>query len=374
MKLKQQPSDFIVEELLGVDVLPAGPFRLYKIQKTGMDTATVIGHIARRLTISKDRIGVCGLKDKHAQTIQYISVPSDTTCIHIQEPRLTVTECGYIAQPLFRGAHKANSFCITIRGLRPKQVSSLSVCEPLHIPNYYDSQRFGSYIDGSFIGKAVLDNQFDTAVFLYLQPRKTDLGHIKAQKKSLIDFLQTHCTNKQSAVRNFASAVHTLSVPSDITDRVLRDMCQVFIQTHSFSQVYDCLPSFDKTMHLQAVQSYLWNCSVREVVKTYKKIYSVPYCCGNMLFSQSYTQFDTNLTLKQFTEIVTQLSTQLGITPTADFDWNRPIFSIVSDYSCDDALPDSCAKRPDQFVSVTVRFVLPTGCYATVVLKQLLHQ
>src|ERR1700736_2352209 len=73
MILKQAPEDFQVEEL--TDVQPAeGPFSLYRLEKSGWTTPDALQAIRRRWQLDQRRLSYGGLKDRHAQTVQYFTV------------------------------------------------------------------------------------------------------------------------------------------------------------------------------------------------------------------------------------------------------------------------------------------------------------
>src|SRR5262249_54498810 len=74
MKLKQQPEDFQVEEL--TDVVPAsgGPFALYRLDKRSWATLDALQAMRRRWRIEPRRVSYGGLKDRHARTVQYLTI------------------------------------------------------------------------------------------------------------------------------------------------------------------------------------------------------------------------------------------------------------------------------------------------------------
>ncbi|HEV3118532.1 MAG TPA: tRNA pseudouridine(13) synthase TruD, partial [Gemmataceae bacterium] len=74
MKLKQQPEDFQVEELTDVALGEDGPFAFYRLEKTAWSTPDAIQAIRRRWHIHPRRISYGGLKDRHARTIQYLTI------------------------------------------------------------------------------------------------------------------------------------------------------------------------------------------------------------------------------------------------------------------------------------------------------------
>ena len=74
MKLKQQPEDFQVEELTDVRPVGQGPFALYRLEKRGWSTPDALAAVRRRWQIEPRRVSYGGLKDRHAWTVQYLTI------------------------------------------------------------------------------------------------------------------------------------------------------------------------------------------------------------------------------------------------------------------------------------------------------------
>ena len=74
MKLKRQPEDFRVEELPLVEGGDRGRFGFYRLTKRGVGTLEAIEAIRRRWNLSGQQISYGGLKDRHAVTIQYLTI------------------------------------------------------------------------------------------------------------------------------------------------------------------------------------------------------------------------------------------------------------------------------------------------------------
>src|SRR5947209_2424912 len=73
MKLKQSPDDFQVEEL--TDVQPGdGPFAFYRLSKRGWSTPDALAAVRRRWQLEVRRLSFGGLKDRHASTVQYLTI------------------------------------------------------------------------------------------------------------------------------------------------------------------------------------------------------------------------------------------------------------------------------------------------------------
>ncbi|MCS7067456.1 MAG: tRNA pseudouridine(13) synthase TruD [Meiothermus sp.] len=157
--IRHQPSDFQVYEVPAYAPLGQGEHLLVLIEKEGLTTRAVFEFIRDRLHINEAHIGVAGLKDKHALTRQWFSIPAryQQRLERLQElQNLRVLDWGLHPHKLRVGHLRGNRFRILIRqargqsepgpaGVGPKeQVEAiLRVLERQGVPNYYGPQRFG---------------------------------------------------------------------------------------------------------------------------------------------------------------------------------------------------------------------------------------
>src|SRR5207253_5179466 len=74
MKIKERPEDFQVEELTDLHPQDSGPFALYRLEKRNLNTLDALQFVRRRWKIDRQRMSFGGLKDRHAQTIQYFTI------------------------------------------------------------------------------------------------------------------------------------------------------------------------------------------------------------------------------------------------------------------------------------------------------------
>ena len=123
-----------------------------------------------------------GLKDRHAETIQYLTI------FHGPQRKLThtnlhVTYLGQVAEPYDSKHIDANRFVVTIRAMTDEQIGaalrSLEEVRAVGVPNYYDDQRFGSVAvapqggrvaegEGAFFAFQLLIGEFEAALHMAL--------------------------------------------------------------------------------------------------------------------------------------------------------------------------------------------------------------
>lgn len=164
MQLKTTPEDFRVREVM-VPTLAPGKYRLYLLEKRKWNTEDVLQELSRSLNISRKRFAVCGNKDKHALTEQYLTIENGPE--YIRSPRDTrITYLGTMAQPLRLGAHQSNWFCITAR--EAKQTREM----PSKIKNYFGEQRFGE--NNLAVGFALIKKNYHEAAKLLKLPETKD--------------------------------------------------------------------------------------------------------------------------------------------------------------------------------------------------------
>jgi tRNA pseudouridine13 synthase len=149
--IRQSPADFRVTENLAIEFSGDGEHDYLWIEKTGANTQWIARQLARYAKARNSDVGYAGLKDRHAVTRQWFSIPrkgegpdwSEFTCDGAE-----ILEVARHQRKLRRGAHKGNSFRIALRA-RSVLPDILVVEERLNristqgVPNYFGPQRFG---------------------------------------------------------------------------------------------------------------------------------------------------------------------------------------------------------------------------------------
>jgi tRNA pseudouridine13 synthase len=161
-RIKQAPEDFEVEEIPAYEPSGSGSHLFLWVEKREMGAEYFVRQVARRLDIPAGEVGTAGLKDRHAVTRQWVSVPEGA------EPRLgqldgegirllRVSRHGNKLRP---GHLRGNHFRILVRDADPTAGERLGpVLEQLRqlgLPNFYGSQRFGHDGETARLGLALL--------------------------------------------------------------------------------------------------------------------------------------------------------------------------------------------------------------------------
>src|SRR5438445_4821896 len=193
MKIKQLPDDFLVEELTDVVAGAEGPFALYALEKKGWATPDALQAVRRRWKIDLHRVSYGGLKDRHAHTLQYLSI------LHgprrgLKHHAIKVQYLGQVTGPFTSKEIRANRFRLTLRDLSPdaleKALAALAEVARTGLPNYFDDQRFGS-VSGAgeaeeFVARLLVLGRFEDALRqALLAPYEFDRVEQKKEKSVL---------------------------------------------------------------------------------------------------------------------------------------------------------------------------------------------
>lgn len=249
MKLKQRPDDFFVEE--ATDVAPAekGAFALYRLEKRGWSTPDALAALRRRWRIEARRLSYGGLKDRHAWTIQYLTI-FHGPARGLRHHDVTVTHLGWTDAAYTSRDIRCNRFRLTLRDLTAEAVdrarAALDRIAVEGVPNYFDDQRFGSVAgEGEeFIARLLVRGRFEDALQLALTaPYEFDRGSQKKEKALLREHWGDWPALKDELPRGHARSLvdHLRVHPDDFRGAVARLRPEL------------------RGLYLSAYQSHLWN-------------------------------------------------------------------------------------------------------------------
>lgn len=141
-------NNFIVEEVPLYDFHGNGEHIILKISKKNITTFDLIKRFANILNIKERDIGYAGLKDKHALTYQFISIPRKCDPKKLESlDNVKILDSYFHENKLRIGHLKGNNFFIRLKKvnfLNFKRIKEefLSSFET-GIPNFFGTQRFG---------------------------------------------------------------------------------------------------------------------------------------------------------------------------------------------------------------------------------------
>jgi len=149
-RIRATPEDFVVDEELGFAPQGSGSHALLRVRKRGANTDFVARQIAQAAGVRPMDVGFAGLKDRHAVTTQWFTVPLGKRTAASWDGATgddwQVLEAHAHHRKLPRGALDANRFTLRLRdfdGDRDALAARLAAIAAHGIPNYFGPQRFG---------------------------------------------------------------------------------------------------------------------------------------------------------------------------------------------------------------------------------------
>src|SRR5436305_3937976 len=148
-RIRVSPDDFEVEEVPSYEPSGTGDHLYLWVEKRGMAPEYFARTIAQRLGISPGAVGTAGLKDRHAVTRQWVSVPKEAEPLvpKLDGDGIRVLKTGRHTNKLKPGHLRGNRFRILVRGAdRTREASTAAILDRIRtqgLPNFYGPQRFG---------------------------------------------------------------------------------------------------------------------------------------------------------------------------------------------------------------------------------------
>ncbi|MBC8134230.1 MAG: tRNA pseudouridine(13) synthase TruD [Deltaproteobacteria bacterium] len=153
------PETFLVEEISAYSPSGTGEHTFVWIEKRGLTTFDAINQLARRLGVESRAIGYAGMKDKHATTRQWLSIPRVAAELALQagDEQLLVLRAERHGNKLRVGHLRGNRFEVVVTNIGADEIARrLSKFATDGLPNRYGEQRFGVRADNTARGLAVL--------------------------------------------------------------------------------------------------------------------------------------------------------------------------------------------------------------------------
>jgi tRNA pseudouridine13 synthase len=147
--LKQEPEDFVVDEIAAYEPSGEGEHLFLRVEKRDISGEDLVRHIGRRLAIPSGDVGTAGIKDRRAITRQWISVPArcETLVGEIETEGIRVLRKTRHSNKLRSGHLGGNRFSIRLRNVAADAAECAAriaeVIDRLGFPNYFGPQRFG---------------------------------------------------------------------------------------------------------------------------------------------------------------------------------------------------------------------------------------
>jgi tRNA pseudouridine13 synthase len=248
MKLKFQPTDFRVEELTTAQPGDSGRYTFYRLTKQDLGTIEAVEMICRRWNLTGRRVSYAGLKDRHASTVQFLTI-ADGPSRGMNTPRFELEPLGRLTKPYSSRELIGNRFELVLRALNEADLeAAMRAIEDIPrvgLPNYFDDQRFGSVgLSGEFVAEAWLRGDHERALKLAMaEPNPSDRSAAKAEKEILRSHWGNWPESKRLLPRSSARSIVTYLVdhPTDFRGAFARLRREL------------------RMLYFSAFQSHLWN-------------------------------------------------------------------------------------------------------------------
>lgn len=383
MKIKSSPEDFYVEEKVALPLAKKGEYTIFRLTKSGWNTLDTLKRASYFYNIPMHDINYGGRKDRHAQTIQYVSL-KNAPYKPYSEDAFSFEPIGYLDRPMGPDLIEANDFQIKIHSLTLEQIQKsqerLDVIQQFGFINYFDDQRFGSFhpTDG-FLAKKILLGHLAGAVKIYLTLHsERDSSDDKARKQFFIENWKDwgKCLTKAT------------------TEEEINAFTALQKNTQEVSKFLTQIPEEEMRLFYSAYQSYIWNEVVARFIEEefHDDVSYIKGTCNAYCFPNQWQKNDENIiaklelpTFAKNAKMPTDLTKKIyqeilneeGITVThfnrlkirqAFFKSTLRSLTIV---------PENLKisfERKANLATAVVNFSLPRGCYATMLLKQLFSE
>lgn len=158
--LKAVAEDFQVDEVLDIPLSGQGEHLWLWVEKRDLNTEEAARRLARAAGVPLRAISYAGLKDRQALTRQWFSLhlpgKADPDLSRAEDSTLRILERTRHQRKLQRGAHAANGFTLRLTQLSADRSALDARLERLKaegVPNYFGAQRFG--FDGGNVHDAL---------------------------------------------------------------------------------------------------------------------------------------------------------------------------------------------------------------------------
>jgi len=259
MKIKQRVGDFRVRELLDRDVLvERGEHRVYRVTKRKLTTPEAARILADEVGVDAAQVGVVGFKDRQGITIQHMSVPAGRK-VRVRTKEVAIEPIGFATRPLASDCGRGNAFELVVRALEGKDVRRLRMSLPEvrdhGVVNYFDDQRFGNVSSGQgWIAKELMFGRYEDALrSLLTSSGERDDDRARRFKRQVAEAWGNWRACRDAAGRygEFHSVFEHLAKRPD-----------------DFAGAFFFVSSRLRLIHLYAFQSHVWNRAVAAFLRS----------------------------------------------------------------------------------------------------------
>jgi len=148
--LKASAEDFQVDEVLDIPLSGDGEHLWLWVEKRNLNTEEAARRLAKAAGVPLRTVSYAGLKDRMALTRQWFSLQlpgkADPDLSKAEDDTLKILQATRHKRKLQRGAHAANGFTLRLTAMNadhPALDARLEQLKAQGVPNYFGTQRFG---------------------------------------------------------------------------------------------------------------------------------------------------------------------------------------------------------------------------------------
>lgn len=267
-RIKTIPADFVVREVAPktqrAEAPTEGKYLIVELRKENWDTHNAIREIARRLGVSKQRIGFAGTKDKFALTTQRISLwdIEEAALERVKIADISLTPVGRSKRPVSLGDLHGNEFEIVIRNIAGEKDQLERKIEAIGkeledmggIPNFFGVQRFGLRRPIThLVGKYLIQGNIREAVISYIAeifPEENERA--KHARQLCKEGNLKECLKQLPLSLRYERAMLNVLITSGCKDEA------------DFKSAFAVLPKTLQKLFVHAYQAYLFNLVVSQ--------------------------------------------------------------------------------------------------------------
>ncbi|MCC6573048.1 MAG: tRNA pseudouridine(13) synthase TruD [Planctomycetes bacterium] len=379
--MKSINEDFRVEEIPLYAFAGSGDHTLVQIEKSGISTFEAIKRLSGAVMYPERDVGLAGLKDARGITRQWLSFEhvAPEKFANLEVPKLRVLQTTRHANKLKRGHLKGNRFEVVLRGVAEADCQNaartLDILKRRGVPNWYDSQRFGRRLDSARLGLALVKRDWKGYFDILL-------GEPDAKLEP-----RTAAARKAYEDGKFEDALKQWPGNANVERMALKAVMAEGAGERALRSVQHKL----KLLHVSAAQSLLFNRCLERRLSRYDQVFK-----GDICQKQNGACF-----------IVEDAAAEQPRVPTFEISPTGPIFGTKmlapggetaameaevlaeaglngESFDIGHGLTQKGDRRPYRFPvgdlsmvfdrvdgTLTLRFALPKGCYATVLVREI---
>lgn len=372
MKIKCSPEDFRVDELYDLENLKTkeaekNTTHYFILEKNDYTQMRALERVSKAFRVSPKNIHFAGTKDRTGITTQLISInnpnmksfEANLTYFNNQQD-LSLKHLGEFPSRLNLGDNLGNKFTIVVRDVSDEEVEQLKQNSKKieeGIINYFDSQRFGYAGNSHVVGKYVIQNNLEKAVFEILTslPKIAQDNHIEFVKSIKENWEKIKEQDIDFLTKLIESAPRFLNSEKKVLSHLKK-------HKNDFPGSLRTIHKKLRTLYVGAYQSFIFN----ELAKKFSELEQIELVTSESRFTEEIqTEVEKILERDDLTLEAFNLPSSPELKPIST---TRKVKVFPKKFSIIEIEGDEMFEGKKK---VTLTFELGSGEYATNVISQL---